>query len=795
MVLFGAYVRRRRPSLPERTPVKRLILLAVVVTAFVAAFSYPAATAAAATGCNTPVVDTTGKLGSGIAKVNQAVSKLDAAGADVRVRVIQSMGSASTLDAYEKQVEHSCPSWQDPNGDTKENLVAVFVSLGDRKTSIQYGGQWSAALDGNWVAIETDNMNPYFKMGDFAGGVANGLNTIRADIENELHPKPQPAPTIIQAPHKPANLTPLWVILFTLLGIGAAVGSGFGVRSVRRNRKLTAAAQAKALETRNTVADQVNKLNESHDALEQAAEIAKLGVADEDLAALTAALTTALDKVGTVSEAYGALHGPTWDPQAHHDKAGYETITAKLNEVATLAADATAAVADAQKLVDEFQRIANELPTRIETLRSAVGKGADIRAAATKQGFTVDQFDAEVKQTTDLLDQAKQKLATKELREAAALVAQAEQVYADAKQWCKNLPQLKATLDQDAAALEQRIRQVHGACKNAKDVFDQISAEYAESSWTAIAGNGSATENLLTAAEAALTSSRHDAGMDCQQWAEARKALDQANTGLDQADKLLAAILDLQKALATAKAGAAGEVDAAAADIAQARQYVAANDDDLPETLETALDKADATLEAAKTELAKAKPDYLDVVKGARAAHAAADKVLADARSDKDQMDRLRSQATSIERDAANAISQASSYIGSHRSDVRSSAESGLSQAQTTFAQAQAIKVAVRSHATADTDQRDALSRKVSLLQQAEQAAEQAYSQARRDVSNAEDERRREEERRQQSLYSSSYSSSSLLSSGGGGGGGFDFGGGGSTDWGGGGGGGGSTGW
>ena len=84
--------------------------------------------ARADTFCDDRVVDDTGVLGNaGLAKVQQAADKLADAGADVRVRVIRSLGGQGNMDMFFESALRRCPSWQAPGGGRKNNLQATIL--------------------------------------------------------------------------------------------------------------------------------------------------------------------------------------------------------------------------------------------------------------------------------------------------------------------------------------------------------------------------------------------------------------------------------------------------------------------------------------------------------------------------------------------------------------------------------------------------------------------------------------------------------------------------------------------
>lgn len=71
-------------------------------------------------------------------------------------------------------------------GSAKNNGVMIVVALGDRKLSIQTGyGVEGALPDVYTKRIREDHMNPYFKQGDYYGGLNEGTDVIISYLKGE----------------------------------------------------------------------------------------------------------------------------------------------------------------------------------------------------------------------------------------------------------------------------------------------------------------------------------------------------------------------------------------------------------------------------------------------------------------------------------------------------------------------------------------------------------------------------------------------------------------------------------
>ena len=220
----------------------------------------------------------------------------------------------------------------------------------------------------------------------------------------------------------------------------------------------------------------------------------------------------------------------------------------------------------------------------------------------------------------------------------------------------------------------------------------------------------------------ALDKARAAASMEQQDWLKASELLKQGSTWLDEAEVFMQSISAIEASLETARRDAPGEISAAQADIAAGWKYINAYDEDIRESLEDDLRQAEKKVKAAGEELRKDKADYLMVVKLAKEANDSADKILAQARSEHEAAERMRSKAASALRDARSRVSIAAEYLRDHPMDAGEEARRHLANADTALRQAE---IAV------DVDTQ------ISLAETAENAADSAYSSARSGVERA----------------------------------------------------------
>jgi len=153
-----------------------------------------------ATVCNAMIIDATaGHVLRNDSAVTQAAAQLQAKGADVRIRVLNTAPDGS-LDAYEAAQLAACPSWS-LQGGIKPNLLVLLVSL-DHQDAIFYGANFSR-MHGQVDQIRAD-MGGDFRSGDFPAGIAKG----EQETYSALYP----------------SGTPDWLGTLIILGILGIIG-------------------------------------------------------------------------------------------------------------------------------------------------------------------------------------------------------------------------------------------------------------------------------------------------------------------------------------------------------------------------------------------------------------------------------------------------------------------------------------------------------------------------------------------------------------------------------------------
>lgn len=733
------------------------VLAAIISMMVVAAPAY-------AQDCNTMVVDEAGRLGpAGVATVQAAGERLTNAGADVRVRVIPRASDYGNLDQYMARMQSQCASWRAADGGRKNNLLVVLLAM-DRQSGVFFGEQYRSALDGRTAGIRTNSMNPRFRDGDFAGGLAAGLDASGRLIAAAAAPPPvQTAPGPAAPPvvvhEQPTDFSGLWSVMGWGLGLVALGLLIYGIVLFTRSRAKRRAAQQKAQAKRGACANRISELDQPIQLLAARLSKAAKAVSEEDIKPMRDELdgikALADRTTGQFADLQGAANNPDRNGLSEDE---YDGMTAEFQQVLD-GLDSVATKRDAlERKLQDLQAQIDAAKPAIEALDAAIKASAASVAQVQDQGFKTDAEEAVLAEAMKSLDDANVAFGAKRFGAVKTACAKGAAKAKEASSQADGLPKRKAAIDGAVLALKQRLPDVQAAIQTGRGVYEDISSTYAEGCWSSIRGNGTEAVKRLEAATKASVEAAVASAMDRQEWQKAETIIGQANAWLDEASSFMRSLTSLKATLEAAKRDAQTEIDAAQKDIDAARTYEQQHDADIRDSYKKEIADDQRLLDEAKEELKKAKPDYVLVVKKAKQANATADRILSECQGEHEGEDRKRRLAESEQRDAVAAVSRAKEYIEDHRSDVKSGAKDKLKAAQATLQQAEATTATRGSEEL----RRQSLAKRVELLQQAHKEADEAYKKAKKNVSDAEDER--EAERAAARARASSYSSGSSSS-------------------------------
>lgn len=368
----------------------------------------------------------------------------------------------------------------------------------------------------------------------------------------------------------------------------------------------------------------------------------------------------------------------------------------------------------------------------LEQAYNQLGQQRTALANARKQGFKLANADAAFAGALSALQAAAHRLASTQANAVAQALAGANTAVQEAGNAVggsiaeyeanqKALPQLEAAGEQ----LKQYIQQ--GA-----QAFDQVD-EYAPSSWQDIKGNGTEAQNRADQAHALwqqATQLNSIAPESLQDFDGAARLIAQANTSISEGHALVASIFDRLKNLQESRRTANDELAAAAKDIEAGQAYVRQYDPDITPQPAGMLAQAAQQLQQARNEVGKPKPDWIEAVQLARTAHDAADRALANARSQEQAMEALRLRVQTTAQQAQVSLSRAQNFVQLHNADIVDRTPlNTLAQAQASLGEAQNELEALKSGAYEDAARAQRLTAAANAYTSTQQAADAAYGQ------------------------------------------------------------------
>lgn len=351
---------------------------------------------------------------------------------------------------------------------------------------------------------------------------------------------------------------------------------------------------------------------------------------------------------------------------------------------------------------------------------------------AREQGYKLRSSDRSASEALEALAVAARDLETADLTRfkasAGAAEAQSKEVAAEVE----GAIALHTANVTELAKLENAGRDVRALIQEGAKAFDKVD-EYAPTSWQDIRGNGAEAQ---LAADEAFRLWREASAMNAltpdspQDFPEARKLIERANSRLEDARQLVKSILARLAHLEKSRQIAQSEIEAARKDIAAGARFIEQYDPDITPKPALLIEEADKLLREAEDERQGSKPDWIAVVKLARQANDLADRALADARNEQEAMESRRLRAQTSSQQAEASLSRATNFLTVHRTDIDPELQAGLADAAEKVQSAQRILQEAESDAVEDAGRAERLDETVRLLLEVQQIADASYAEA-----------------------------------------------------------------
>jgi len=280
------------------------------------------------------------------------------------------------------------------------------------------------------------------------------------------------------------------------------------------------------------------------------------------------------------------------------------------------------------------------------------------------------------------------------LNELVAAVGRANAALDKQAAHVEQLRSLERDAERILAGLPAQIEPVERRLAGAEATVESF-AGYAPSAWQAVKGNAAEARKGLEGARSAIARGNGVIGTDRS---KAAREIATAQRGIAGANALLDAIEKHDGTLRTASEGLAGDLEAAAHDLADARAAMTAA------TTNRADDVAhvEAAVAAAQ-ESANARPlDPIEAAHRASAARSQAAQLLSSVRADAQQLARLAAAVGAAISTAQTQVDRAGDFIATRRSGVQRRARTRLAEAERLLASAVAQRESDPQQAMAD---------------------------------------------------------------------------------------------
>lgn len=677
--------------------------------------------------CGSMVRDDAHLFGGDLARVESAAEELQNSGAQVYVRTFPTTGDEPTVDRLEHSIQDYCPGWQSASGARKTNLVVIIYadrdSAGKHSLLIATGPGIDQVVSNRDIDhIRAQVIIPAIKAGNPAQGFARGLVSIKNLYEAAPTGSASSSPTQQTAPSgpvEPADSGAFWLfmkLIFWMIVVGVGVAAYQFYRGYAARRQ----AKAKALQVYNDVTAQINAIDSGLANLQAVYETLAGKLSAEQRQKTEEAIASGKKAYEDACADFGAKR--TFDPHEglrtveEYDSAAdsYQEILAKLKSAAELASDADHHLHDMQQEIESAPQRIQEIRTKTQSFLHQI---KEVNAA----GFRTEAFEELVAEAGKRAEATELALKNNQPFDVSGELSKAEELLKQAAPGAK-LPDTHAGMENDLAALKNRIEQAKASVQECKTVVDRMDAIFARESFESVTGNGSQAVEHVNWCDRGVPLAEECISMAKQDWQKGAEIIAEANGHLDRADSLTRSISSMEKSLNIAKEEAPTDIQSAEQDLAKAQEYLQANNKDVRKVVFNNVTLAIEAIASAKAELQKQKPDYFEAVKSAKRGHAVADDILNEARSEHEAAERLREKAATALRDATSRVNKAKEYIEDNARYVEEKDKDLVKKAQTLLDQAQSANT-----------QND-LENTVQLSEQADEAGKTAYNNAQNSV-------------------------------------------------------------
>jgi uncharacterized membrane protein YgcG len=631
------------------------------------------------------------------------------------------------LKGYVADQRDQCENMRGASGGWASDVIAVAVSVNDRKAGVYYGTRYENALgNGRWESA-SNAMGPYFADGNYTAGINAGLDAVDGYIANPTSTNTSTA----SEPSEPIDVPWAWI-----LGVptGAAALGGAGFLGVRTRRRLI---------ERNTLRKQANTATDEAAAkfteLDNLTKLVKArvdvlpNVDDDGLNDIRERHTSVAKQSETAINTYMA-HTETWTTTAIGDTTldTAATAAAESEKVREVLAAALSRMESMDAQITALEERNAKTPQVLDATLAKVAETMPVLDGLDTEGYKTTTLRTTLTDVETMVADARGWFEENLWGEAADMAAKASAEVESAYDEATGMRQRRADIEADIAACTTRHASLAGAAASGEGDLAALTGTFHSSCVEATVTQFNEGRESHERVVGLIDGARRAVGMDQQRFADAEAMLGDVHEALLVAAYAFAAPAEQHARLDALTVTLSQQVASAYADIEQVEHLIANNKAavkylDTPvkanvlrhevSSIEADLRAERPALLALEGELSKARSDIADArrsvenvireYKEAQAALARAERAVknAEARSNRSHAGAhsksLASQARNDLSSADNAMSLA--LIISQANAVVSTASQAESAANSAISSWEASQSTTSSHSSGGT--------------------------------------------------------------------------------------------